>query len=209
MQWLRRRRDPALQGLIELAQSVAREGASAFAELALENEPVLADLDALLRSAPPPQAHYRFPHLDAESAGPLEPSPPLVKALREIGARMAQAQQGGEDPDIGAALAREPLLWHSFELISALQRVARSRRLPGVGERVALPVLMRAVALLCENLCAHKAEGLTLKWGWLQNRTALSLVAHSALLRIELGRDTEAALATLRWLVDELNPQDN
>lgn len=209
VQSLQRRRDPELQGLIELAQSVAREGAAAFGELAAQHEPALAELEAQLRAAPPPQAHYHFPHRSSESAGPLEPSPALAKALRTIEARMSRAQQGGGDPELGPVLAQAPLLWHSFELIAALEGIAHSRPLPGVGERFALPLLKRAEALLRENLRAHKAEGLALEWGWLQNRTALSLLADLALLRIELGCETDAALSTLRWLVDELNPQDN
>lgn len=209
VQSLQRRRDPELQGLIELAQSVARDGAAAFGELAVEHEPALAELDVLLRSAPPPQAHYHFPHRGDASAGPLEPTPALAKALREIESRMARAQQGGGDVELAPVLAQAPLLWHSFELITALLGIACSRNLPGVGERFALPLLKRAESLLRENLRVHKAEGLALEWGWMENRTALNLIAHSALLRIELGLETEAALATLHWLVDELNPQDN
>lgn len=209
VQSLQRRRDPELQELIELAQSVARDGAAAFGELAVEHDPALAELDELLRSAPPPQAHYHFPHRSDASAGPLEPTPALAKALREIESRMARALQGSGDVELAPVLAQAPLLWHSFELITALLGIARSRNVPGVGARFALPLLRRAEDLLRENLRIHKAEGLALEWGWVENRTALSLLAHWALLRIELGHETEGALATLRWLVDELNPQDN
>lgn len=209
VQSLQRRRDPELQGLIELAQAVAREGAAAFGELALRHVPELADLETQLKSAPPPQAHYRFPYRDGGSAGPLEPSPALAKALDAIEAQMARAQEAGGDPDVGPVLAREPLLWHSFELLAALEDIARNHPLPGVDERVVLPLLERAEALLRENLRVHKAEKLALEWSWLENRTALGLIADLALLRMQVDPEGDAAVVTLRWLVDDLNPQDN
>ena len=75
-------------------------------------------------------------------------------------------------------------------------------------DRLALPLLLRAEALLRLVVKQHRAEGRTLEWGWHENRPALSLLASLAFYHVEHD-DPERAVDLLEWCVLTLNPNDN
>lgn len=209
VQSLQRRRDPGLAGLIELAQNVARDGAAAFAALMLKNEPHLAAIEAALAQAPPVQACYSLPHKSGNSAGPLKPSKALAAALAEMEAQIDAERDRGREPDWQRLLAERPILWQSFELLAELVGISGKAALPGLEERLTLPLLNRAPNLLLANLQAHGAERATLEWGWRENRCALTLMADLASYWLERDPCSEVGKELLKWLVYGLNPNDN
>lgn len=207
-----RRHAGAPAELIELMQSVADQGAAGMLAMETERNPGFARLLTLWRSAPAPACHYRLqPH--EGDAGPLRPDETLALALRRW--------QDTFDPllDIGMEweaaddwlqlLETTPVLWQSFDVLGDIGSIVSPLQNPGTTETVLFPLLDRAETLLRTVLRHQQAEGLTLAWGWLQNRPALTLLVE----RIERDREREPlsvdAMARLEWLVLTLNPNDN
>jgi tetratricopeptide (TPR) repeat protein len=209
VQSLQRRRDPELTGLIELAQAVARDGGAAFADLALRHEPHFAAIESALAQAPAVQACYTLPKRSKDSAGPLVLTPELSAALAAWVEQLDGARDQEREPDWAALLAEQPLLWQSFELIAELVGMTENAALPGLRERLTLPLLTRAMNLLHANLKAAGAERLKLEWGWRENRCALTLLEDLAMLWLERDPRSEVAREVLTWLVHGLNPDDN
>jgi hypothetical protein len=67
-----------------------------------------------------------------------------------------------------------PFFGTVFELLAEWVGISANAALPGLEDRLTLPLLTRAPALLQANLRAHDAERSTLEWGWLENRCALT-----------------------------------
>ncbi len=218
--WLLRlgsRRDPAFEHIIELLQDVASDGSLALAQMALDHDPVLAELAALFKSAPPIACQYSL-QAQADEAGPMTPKPALRKAL-------AAWDQVCERADLGplASLAEhslldsaarwlpvlraQPQLWNSFEV---LQQIAGADAFHQIGLREALqlPLLDRAEQLLRHVLRANDVGQSRLEWGWRENRPALWLIGQLAAMELD-GAATAAHVARLEWLVLTLNPDDN
>lgn len=211
-------RDPQLEPLIGFLREVAAEGGQALAQVAIERDPVLAELVALFRDAPPPASLYTLAPQDG-SAGALASKPALRKALQRwdrvcppIG--YSPIQDDASDAILATAplwlpMLRElPLLWNSFEVLDALTRAAAGFSQVGLFETLVLPMLERSERVLREVLRANGAERLRLEWGWLQNRPALTLLGYRIGAELD-GPPTPEHIARLEWLVLRLNPDDN
>jgi|GEM_PF-5150366 len=80
-------------------------------------------------------------------------------------AQINTARDHDSEPDWRDLLKRQPILWHSFELLAEWVGISANAALPGLEDRLTLPLLTRAPALLQANLLAHNAERSTLEWG--------------------------------------------
>ena len=180
-----------------------------------ENHPALQQCADLMTRQPATACHYTL-SMDAQSAGPLEPD----QTLRRLHAQWAPYAQvlGEASPAINwdarlpwlTWLEKNPLAWQSFDVLLDIVEALRDTepRLTGMETEMALPLLLRAEALLRLVVKQHRAEGRTLEWGWHENRPALSLLASLAFYYVE-NDDPERAVDLLEWCVLTLNPNDN
>jgi len=180
-----------------------------------ENHPALQQCADLMTRLPATVCHYTL-NMDAQSAGPLEPD----QTLRRLHAQWAPYAQvlGEASPAINwdarlpwlTWLEKNPLAWQSFDVLLDIVEALRDTepRLTGMEAEMALPLLLRAEALLRLVVKQHRAEGRTLEWGWHENRPALSLLASLAFYYVE-NDDPERAVDLLEWCVLTLNPNDN
>lgn len=219
-QRLTRLQDPDLEELVGWLHEVAQNASRAAFGLVARGDPAFERLADLLEAAPAPTCHYQLEVVDRD-AGPLTPK----RDLQTLERRWAVAFEGDSagfpdfdpsDPEVWQRagtwldwLAAHPLAWHSFrvldDLVLALDGVGAD--IPGVQERLLIPVLDRAVSLLRTVLAAHQAEDARLEWAHLDNRPALRLAAR----RIHLLEDSapHEACSLAEWLVFTLNPRDN
>lgn len=208
-------RDPELEDLVAFMREIAVHGEQAMQQMALDSQPELRELAALLQAAPPVAAAYTL-EPTGEDAGPLEPTPSLAKALR---AWEPHAGGNSHSPVFGAGgggdiaqwlpeLRRQPQLWNAFEVLDSIVAAIGELGMGIFTVALARSVLDRAERLLREVLRAQHAEGKRLAWGWLQNRPALHLLGER--IAIDADEPPDAAqVARLEWLVCELNPNDN
>jgi tetratricopeptide (TPR) repeat protein len=214
---LRRRGDPDLDDLIGFLDNIAHQGSGAMLDFAADREPAVGELRTAVHQAPPVACAYVL-EPSGDSAGPLDAHAELEEALAEWEDAFpgpddlefpedAESEIWASAPDWLALLEQRPILWQSFEVLDSLVQAALLIPLTGT-ESLAIELLDRAEQVLHEVLRANKAEGLKLEWGWLQNRTALSLLGE----RLSIEREqapTAETMARLEWLVLTLNPNDN
>jgi tetratricopeptide (TPR) repeat protein len=214
---LQRRGDPDLADLIGFLDNIANHGSGAMLDLAADREPAVGELIEAFRRAPPVACAYTLTAQD-DSAGPLNATADLAEALADWEETFpnpydlefpedAEAEIWASAPDWLALLDQRPILWQCFEVIDSLVQAVLMIPVPGT-ETLAIELLDRAERLLREVIRANSAEGLKVEWGWLQNRTALSLIGE----RITIDRDQSPSaenLARMEWLVRTLNPGDN
>jgi hypothetical protein len=214
---LQRRRDPDLAELIGFLRRIADEGARAMLQVAADSDADVATFLELWRAVPPIAVHYALKP-QGDSAGPLQSSPVLSKALKNWNAafpRIAYSplqDDGGDDIWMVAdawlpVLRQQPILWNAFEVLDALARAAAQIPVPGT-EDLTAAILERGERLLREVIRANGVDDLKLEWGWLENRPALSLLG-GRIAREQADAPSADNLARLEWLVRTLNPSDN
>ena len=205
--------------IVALMEDVARDPEVLRAMLAEHGEDWDAeatpdDLDALeslIGNLPAPSCQYRLSPQDG-GAGPLQ-------ALPELDA----VEQGWDDAYWGDAeernpwsdtrwlvwLGDHPLVWQSFAMIEDVIGILEDSLFPEDADdrldRMEDCLYDHAIALLRRVLADNQAEGLTLEWGWMENRPALRLLMQ----KIDMARFTPEELPLLEWLVLTLNPNDN
>lgn len=219
------RRDPDLQWLVGFLRDVAEHGGAALGQVVASKDPVLGPLLDLLAKAPAPASHYTLSP-DGASAGPLEPTPALRKALaawdkacptlEDAPFDLSGTMYEGEDPtrlrvapiwEWMPVLERFPILWNAFEVLDAVIDMAMQNEAAGLSDALERPLLDRAAQVLDAVLHANGADGLHLEWAWLQNRTVLQLLGYRA--QLDLGEPcSPATIARLERLL-ALNPTDN
>ncbi len=212
---LLKRRDPDLDDLIEMLNGIAEHGGEGMLHIAEEMKPGVAEFISALRNAPPVSSAYLL-QPEEDSAGPLIPLPALEKAhfeWEEAFPGFALMDEEGEAliwisaPAWQAALDAQPILWQSFNVISALIGAVIAIAVPGT-DGLIKELNQRAENLLREVIRSNTAEGLKLEWGWMENRVALSLLGDLIVEDLQ-HPPTEESLARLEWLVLTLNPNDN
>jgi hypothetical protein len=192
--------------LIEFLRSVAQgEVTDAMSGLAGNFGSDSKGLLALAESLPAPECHYTLRPMD-DSAGPLMPDKKLLSLI-------AQWQTQGEfserlEDDV-EWLLHNPLAFNCFEILDDwLAAVEDARATIGFEEVLLLPVLRHAESLLRMILERYQADALKLEWGWLENRSALS-VLEKLVHMAHLAHHTEEAVGVAEWMVLTLNPNDN
>ena len=201
--------------LIAFLRQAADDPGSSVLNVLQENHPALQQFSDTITRLPAVACHYTLDG-DAQSAGPLVPAP----ALRRLHSQWAAYAQvlGEASPAINwdaplpwlTWLEKNPLAWQSFDVLLDIVRALRDTepRLTGMETEMALPLLLRAEALLRLVVKQHRAEGRTLEWGWHENRPALSLLADLAFYHVDQDAP-ERAVELLEWCVLTLNPNDN
>jgi len=203
--------------LLDLLRRAAEDPAEAVLDVQERRVPALATLRAFPREMPPPEVRHDV-MLDADGIGHLRAQPPLAKAEAKWRKHFVQAKPpltalGGDnaiafaDSDKWLALLkREPLLWQSFDVLDDLTMAVQALGLLGAEHAIMVPLLDRAVALLRLHVEASGAR--QLPWGFVENRPALRSLATRVHHALDEG-DRETALRLARWLVLDLNPNDN
>lgn len=218
---LERARDPDLAGLIGWLRTVQADPGKAMAETARRNIPGLDRLETLLAVAPAPEACYDA--LDRGEAGRvLVPKDKISRIEARWGKVFPRIEPGltatqhGEThmwdaPDAWLAfLDKHPLAWCSLGVVDDLAMAVEA--LPAIGAEGSVldPLLERGAALVKVNLDAAAAAG-ALQWGWMENRSALRMLAHRAYRAqhsVEHGGTLEPFIALAEEMVS-LNPTDN
>lgn len=205
--------------IVALMEDVARDPDVLRAMLAehgddWDAEATPEDLDALeglIENLPPPSCRYRLSPQDG-SAGPLQASPELAAVERDwddIYWGDAEERNPWSNNRWLAWLGDRPLAWHNFAMIEDLIGILEDGLFPEDADdrldRMEDRLYDHALALLRKVLGDNGAEGLTLEWGWMENRPALRLLMQ----QIDRARFTPEELPLLEWLVLTLNPNDN
>lgn len=201
--------------LIEFLGQAVNDMSGSVLNAMQQARPDLERFARLVGNLPPPACHYTLqPH--EESAGPLHPDAPLARMHAEW-EKYAEALVDRQPAinwhgrlDWLDWIEKTPLAWQSFDVLYDLVHALKDTEpgLAGMQAKIVLPLLQHAEALLRLALKQHRAEGLNLEWGWMENRPALRLVAELAFYRAAHGQ-LDQAIALMAWLVDTLNPNDN
>ncbi|MBK9021938.1 MAG: SEC-C domain-containing protein [Sulfuritalea sp.] len=205
--------------VVALMEDVARDPEVLRAMLAEHGEDWDAeatpeDLDALeslIGNLPAPSCQYRLSPQDAD-AGPLQALPELA-AVEQDWDYMYWGDAEERNPWSDARwmdwLGSHALAWQSFAVIEDVIGILGDSLFPEDADdrpdRLEDSLFDHAIALLRRVLADNRAEGLTLEWGWMENRPALRLLMQ----KIDLARYSDEELPLLEWLVLTLNPNDN
>ncbi|MGR9091546.1 MAG: YecA family protein, partial [Gammaproteobacteria bacterium] len=217
---LERMRDPALAQLIEFVRAVANDPQAAMDSVKRDQVPGLDQLEELLHAAPVVEARY-IVQGQGEGERILQPTAALHTLEQrwcEIFPQMKPSltamqnfydEMWNEPEEWLDFLARNPLAWQSFDVLDDLVLAVDALQIIVADATVLEPLLARGVAVLKANLgtAAHDHDG-TLSWGWLENRPALRLLAHSALDDQSRGVASDDFIAHAEMLI-ALNPNDN
>jgi tetratricopeptide (TPR) repeat protein len=205
--------------IVALMEDVARDPEVLRAMLAEQGEDWDAeatpeDLDALesmIENLPAPSCLHRLSPQD-DAAGPLQASPELAAVEQDwddIYWGDAEERNPWSDARWLGWLADHPLAWQSFDVIEDVIGILGDSLFPEDADdrldRMEDSLFDHALALLRRVLADNRAEGLTLEWGWMENRPALRLLMQ----KIDMARYSQAELPLLEWLVLTLNPGDN
>jgi tetratricopeptide (TPR) repeat protein len=213
-----RDRDHDYSDLIGHIRDLVSDPEGATFKLASRDAPKLLDLRRALATLPALECRYTLNRGDGEAQ--LAASGRLVEIEAEW-RRHAEVDkpdlvmlQSGDStapsrvaPGI-AWLAGHPEAWQSFEILDDLTLAVREAELMSGGAILLEPLLERACALLRLALEHNAAGGCKLPWVFLGNRPALRLAASLCYLRLDQKRFDDAE-AIARWLVLELNPNDD
>jgi len=192
--------------LIEFLRGVAQgETSSAMSGLVNELGSYNQELLALTQQLPAVACHYTLKPIE-DSAGPLIPDKKLQSLIAQWETQSAYAENLQDDIEW---LQRNPLAFNCFEIMDEwLAAVEDARASHGFEELILIPVLRHSEALLRMVLKRYQADALKLEWGWMENRSALSLLERLVGM-LRLTRNTDEAVRVAEWLVDTLNPHDN
>lgn len=201
--------------LIAFLRDATDDLGGSMLNLLQENHPSLQQWRDLMARLPAVTCHYKL-DMGAEGTGPLEPDQTLRRMLAQWAAYAQSLVE--ESPAINWNarlpwlnwLEKNPVAWQSFEvLLDVVQALSDTEpRLTGMEAAMALPLLVRAEALLRLVIRQHGAEGRGLAWGWHENRPALILIASLAFHYLE-HEGPERGIDLLEWCVFTLNPDDN
>jgi hypothetical protein len=193
-----------------------------MADMERHRLPGLDRLTRLLAAAPAPAAHYRL--LDHGEAGRmLEPQKDLARiearwrgvfpqTKPNLTATQHDFTEMWDEPDRWLdLLEKEPLAWHSFDVLDDVAMAVEVLRSLGTDATVLEPILARGAALLAMNLEPAAPGNGTLPWHSLENRPALRMLAHLAFRALD---DMDGAAAGERFIelaerLLALNPNDN
>ena len=217
-----RLRDPELQQGMDWLRSVVEDPDQAMMDVAQANDPHVDLLSKLIVTAPPPKCHYRIEPVE-NSTGPFMPEPDLVKALSAWEKAFPVSQPSLTHPTswnteawIDAPrwlplLQKQPILWHSFEVLDDLVCALDGYESLGASAVLIPKLLNRGSMLFDLVLSGSNAEGLKCEWGWIENRPALRLLARRAVDEADSIDPVrrEAAFELKRRMVEVLNPHDN
>lgn len=201
--------------LIEFLKQSTTDLGGAMLDIVQNNIPALGQLSQLIDAMPAPECLYQLNPQDG-SAGPLEPDKQLQRLhfeWREIFS-VFTADYIGIDWQNSHRwlnwLEKNPLAWQSFEVVGELFLALDEgmQPFPGFAQKILLPLMQHGNALLRLILKQHHAEGLRLEWAWMENRTALRMVAALAQY-YEAHDNLKEAINLMEWLVLTLNPNDN
>jgi tetratricopeptide (TPR) repeat protein len=207
--------------IVALMEDVARDPEVLRAMLAAHQhdedwdaEATPEDLDALeglIENLPAPSCQYRLSPQDG-GAGPLQASAELDAVEQDWDDSYwgdAEERNPWSDTRWLGWLGDHPLAWHSFAVIEDVIGILGDSLFPEDAvdrlDRMEDRLYGHAIALLRKVLADNRAEGLTLEWGWMENRPALRLLMQ----KIDLARYSPEELPLLEWLVLTLNPNDN
>ncbi len=218
--WLARARraDPPLSDeLIDVLREAATDPAQAMLEVGRMRNPDLGRLMDLLAAAPAPAAFYSV-HNGPDGTVELRPAPELIAAQVRWRAVFPQSKPPLTMLASGDAVAfddaatwlellqREPLVWQSIDVMDDLAMAVHALDMLGAQQRIEVPLLDRAIALL--RIAVRDHPDSQVPWVCLDNRPALRCVA--ARLHVALSEaDGALALELAEWLVLRLNPNDN
>ncbi|MCX7155904.1 MAG: SEC-C domain-containing protein [Rhodocyclales bacterium] len=205
--------------IVALMEDVARDPEVLRAMLAEQSEDWDAeatpeDLDALesmIENLPVPSCQYRLSPQDAD-AGPLHALPELAAVEQDWDDMYwgdADERNPWSDTSWLGWLGSHPMAWQSFAVIEDVIGVVGDSLFPEDADdrldRMEDSLFDHALVLLRRVLADNGAEGLTLEWGWMENRPALRLLMQ----KIDMARYSQGELPLLEWLVLTLNPNDN
>ena len=215
---LARDRDHDYSDLIEHIRDLVSDPEGATLKLASRDAPGLLDLRRALATLPALECRYTLNRGDGEVQ--LVASDRLVELAAEWRHHaevdkpdLVMLQSGDSTAPSRVApgiawLARHPEAWQSFEILDDLTLAVREARLMNGGAILLEPLLERACALLRLALERNAAADCRLPWVFLGNRPALRLAASLCYLRLDQRRFDDAETIA-RWLVLDLNPNDN
>ncbi len=168
-------------------------------------------LESLIGNLPAPSCQYRLSPQDG-GAGPLQALPELdavEQGWDDIYWGDAEERNPWSDARWLGWLGDHPLAWQSFAVIEDLIGILEDSLFPEDADdrldRMEDRLYDHALALLRKVLGDNGAEGLTLEWGWMENRPVLRVLMQ----KIDRARYTPEELPLLEWLVLTLNPNDN
>jgi len=218
--WLARARraDPPLSDeLIDLLREAATDPAQAMLSVGRMRNPDLGRLMDLLAAAPAPAVFYSV-HDGQDGTVELRLAPELMAAQVRWHAAFPQSKPPLTMLASGNAVAfddaatwlellqREPLVWQSIDVMDDLAMAVHALDMLGAQQRIEVPLLDRAIALL--RIAVRDHPDSQVPWVCLDNRPALRCVA--ARLHLALSEaDAALALELAEWLVLRLNPNDN
>ncbi len=231
--FLAKQRDPSLAGLVEHLRSMAHDPHGGIMAVALQANADWQRLNDLFQDAPQPTLRHKFAVYEQASednevpfaADAFVPDAALAKlesrwrkCYRQVKPGLTSVQHGDPSvwdnaPDWLDLLQKNPALWFSFEVLDDLVMAVDTIELAGVQERLLVPMAERAAEQLRLTLESAKKQPVQCHWAVLQHRPALRPVAHLAFICNDDGhQDKRKALRFVelaRWMVFELNPNDN
>lgn len=225
--FLSKQRDPQLSDLIATLRDMVNDPHKGMLDVAMTGDDDLRRLNELFRAAPSPVVRH---HLDvAEQEGEdgrthrvvcaLVPDPELAKLEKRWQKVFLQAkpsltavQNNADQVWVNAGewlslLQKHPSLWLSFDVLDDLIMALDTVDLAGVQERLLVLMAERVAEQLRITLQTDEGN-LKCPWGFLDNRPVLRPIAHLALLCSDAGK-WQRFMELARWLVQELNPDDN
>lgn len=202
------------EALIEFLRQAVDDMSGSVLHYMRKDCPALEQFASLIANLPQPASHYLLDPMEG-SAGPLTPG----TRLRQLHAEWSPYADALLDAPVldwhGRLnwldwLQKNPLAWQSFDVLHDIVQALKHSEpsLAGMEEKIVLPLLQHAEAVLRWVIKQHHADGLRLEWGWLENRPALSLVAELAYFHASHDQ-RDKAIDLMAWLVDTLNPNDN
>jgi tetratricopeptide (TPR) repeat protein len=220
---LERMRDPGLAQLINFVRSVGDDPRAAMASVERAQVPGINELEELVCAAPTVEVHYVMQD-QGEGERVLQPTAALhtveqrwYETFPQMKPSLTATQNFNDEmwnePEAWLDfLARNPLAWQSFEVLDDLVLAVDALQIIAVSATVLEPLLARGVALVKENLgtVAHDGDGI-LSWGWMENRSALRLLAHKAYRAFDdqsHGVTSDDFIEHAEMLL-ALNPNDN
>lgn len=224
---LQKLRNPDLQDRMDWLLAIANDpqqamlNATSLADASIGR--LQAQIQTLSKSLDKPQCYYRLVPFEG-STGPLTPIEELRKALLKWNkvfpvnkppsthVSLANNQAAWDNPNAWlTVLEKQPVLWHSFDVIDDIVGALDSYDVFGATEPLTPLLLKHAEALFNKAMDAHQASALKCEWGFLENRPALRLLARKALddKNSRNAVDREAAFNLMLRMVETINPNDN
>jgi tetratricopeptide (TPR) repeat protein len=215
---LARDRNQDFSDLIGHIRELIADPVEASLKYVSADRPGLSELRRLLATPPPIECHYTLER-DEDRAG-LVPSAELEQLVAEwrrnaevFKPTLTDLRAGDEQAWERLApgipwLKGHPLAWQSFDILDDLALAVQEVPLMAGDEALLAPLVERAYALLRLVLDRNGGNDCTLPWVFLDNRPALRLMVALYYLRRDQSR-LDDAFAIARWLVTQLNPNDN